>query len=648
MLNLTKLETVEIPLHKLTLWDDNVRTSGAEEGLDELIASICSVGLLQSLVVKKASRGTFVIGAGKRRFLALSQLAEKGDVKRSYPVPCRIAPDDADLTEISLAENIVRMEMSPQQEVIAWRRMVDEGKCIGDIAVRFGVSETIVHRRLALARLSPALWTAYEADQMTLEVLQTFTLTADHATQERVWNELPEWDRENAGIIRRILLKEEIPATDKRVRFVGLDTYEAAGGLVTRDLFSEGEEGASIADPELLARLVNEKLQTLATETSAEGWKWVNVQPKTDHQALGKFRRVQPTPVSLSKKDAAKLEKLEAKQSKLQEQLEAEPESDEEANALYDQIETVEKDIEAIHAKQTATYDADTIAQCGAVVTIGHNGEPQLIYGLLTKEDAAQLTNGQDEGENDAVSDEPTADQPPSGYSAVLVETLTTIKTAAIAAELSQQPKVALAGVVHALVLSQFGLDLHLYRSQSSIQINSTQPHLAEAAASPAVQALSEQKTAWLQRLPKTPNALWQWILVQAADTLLDLLAFCAALSLNGIKTKNDAAPTRLQHADAVATALNMDMRKWFTPTADNFFSKVSKPHILEAMTEAGKAPNSNAPAKLKKGPLAELAEKTLAGTGWLPEPIRIAPAQPEDNSFAISDDEEEVNHTEQ
>ena len=191
MLNLTKLETVEIPLNKLTLWDDNVRTSGAEEGLDELIASICSVGLLQSLVVKKASRGTFIIGAGKRRFLALSQLAEKGDVKRSYPVPCRIAPDDADLTEISLAENIVRLEMSPQQEVIAWRRIVDEGKCIGDIAVRFGVSETIVHRRLALARLSPALWTAYEADEMTLEVLQAFTLTADHATQERVWNELP-------------------------------------------------------------------------------------------------------------------------------------------------------------------------------------------------------------------------------------------------------------------------------------------------------------------------------------------------------------------------------------------------------------------------------------------------------------------------
>ncbi len=187
-----------------------------------------------------------------------------------------------------------------------------------------------------------------------------------------------------------------------------------------------------------------------------------------------------------------------------------------------------------------------------------------------------------------------------------------------------------------------------MYRSHSSIQINSTQPHLGEAAASPSVQTLSEQKTAWLTRLPKTPNALWDWVLVQPKDTLLSLLAFCAALSLNGIKTKNDATPTRLQHADAVATALKMDMRNWFTPTADNFFSKVSKPQILEAMTEAGKAPNNNAAAKLKKGPLAELAEKTLAGTGWLPEPIRIATAQPEDNSFAISGDEEEVTDTEE
>ena len=58
-------------------------------------------------------------------------------------------------------------------------------------------------------------------------------------------------------------------------------------------------------------------------------------------------------------------------------------------------------------------------------------------------------------------------------------------------------------------------------------------------------------------------------------------------------------------------------------------------------MTEAGKAPNSNAPAKMKKGPLADLAEKTLAGTGWLPQPIRIATLPPEDSASALSEDEQ-------
>ena len=638
MLNLTKLETVEIPLNKLTLWDDNVRTSGAEEGLDELIASICSVGLLQSLVVKKASRGTFIIGAGKRRFLALSQMAEKGDVKRSYAVPCRIAPDDADLTEISLAENVCRLDMTIFQEVSAFLSLTQAGNSVADVAARFGVSETIVKGRLALARLSPVLWKLYEEEEVSLSVLQAFTLTDDHATQERLWNELPPWDRDKPNVIRHILLKEEIPATDKRVRFVGLDAYEAAGGIVHRDLFSEGENGASLADPELLTRLVNEKLQTVATAASADGWKWIEVQPQTDHQALGKFRRLQPTPDPLPKKDAAKLAKLEQKKTTLQEQAENDAEADQ--DALYDKIEALQEQIDGIESQQTATFDADTKAQCGTIVTIGPDGEPQFIAGLLRKEDAAQLAHGPEDAEAEETSEAPAPDQP-QGYSAVLVETLTTIKTAAIAAELTQQPKVALAAVVHALVLSQFTLDLRLYGTRGCIQISSSVPNLAAAADSPAIQALSEQKTVWLQRLPKTPLAIWQWLTQQSTDTLLSLLAFCSALSLNAIKTKNDASPERIHHANALATVLNVDMRKWFTPTADNFFSKVAKPHILEAMTEAGKAPNSNAPAKMKKGPLADLAEKTLAGTGWLPQPIRIAPLPPENSASALSEDEQ-------
>jgi ParB family chromosome partitioning protein len=562
-------------------------------------------------------------------------MAEKGDVKRSYPVPCRVAPDDADLTEISLAENVVREDMSVFQEVSAFRAMVEAGKSVADVAARFGVTENVVNCRLALARVSPLLWQSFEEEELSLGVLQAFTLTDNHATQERLWNDLPEWDRDKPNVIRRILLKEEIPATDKRVRFVGLDAYEAACGIVRRDLFSEGEDGASIADPELLTRLVNEKLQTLANDAKAEGWKWIDVQPQIDHQTIGKFRRIQPTPVPLPKKDAAKIAKLEGKKAKLQEQAETDPDADQ--DAVYDEMESLQDQIEEIESRQTATFDADAKARCGTIVTIGANGEAQLIAGLLRKEDVAQLAHGHDEAEAEETSEVPTTEQP-QGYSAILVETLTTIKTAAIAAELTQQPNIALAAVVHALVLSQFSLDLRLYGSRGCIQITSNQPNLAQAADSPAIQALSEQKTAWLQRLPKTPLSIWIWLTEQSTDTILSLLAFCTALSLNAIKTKSDSGPGRIQHADALAIALRMDMRNWFTPTAENFFSKVSKPHILEAMIEAGRAPNSNAPAKMKKGPLADLAEKTLAGIGWLPKPICITPPEPEDSSFTMSE----------
>jgi len=72
-MNTQELQTVDIPLKKLLAWEENVRTTTADEGLQELTASIRSLGLLQSLVVKKAPRGKFAVVAGKRRLQALSR-----------------------------------------------------------------------------------------------------------------------------------------------------------------------------------------------------------------------------------------------------------------------------------------------------------------------------------------------------------------------------------------------------------------------------------------------------------------------------------------------------------------------------------------------------------------------------------------------
>ena len=486
-----QFQSLEIPLNKLLAWNGNVRTTGADEGIDELAASIASVGLLQSLVVKKEPRGKYAVVAGKRRLLALSRLASDGAVEPSMEIPCRIAPPDADLPEISLTENVLRQPMHPADEFEAFQRLLTAGKSVADIAARFGVSEAVVNRRLALARVSPILLAKYREGELNLELLQAFTLTDDHEAQEAVWSQLQPWDR-RAQTIRRMLSSNDIPATDKRVRFVGLSAYEAEGGAVRRDLFADEEQGTYVADTATLTRLVNDKLQGIADAVKAEGWKWVEVQPDLDHQWVSRHKRVYAPKAPLSSELAAEVEALEKERDGLEQSLQESGE-DAEAQEAWDQIESLTDRINAIEQSRTCVYEDDVKARCGVVVSVGHDGEVELIRGLMRKEDQVEL--GETEATGDAVQSS-TASQETAqecGYSAALVEALTQHKTAAIAVELTRQPQTALAAMVHALVLRQFGLDLGLYRAKSCLQVSTTQAHLNEAAASPALALLEEQ-----------------------------------------------------------------------------------------------------------------------------------------------------------
>ncbi|MGA8597940.1 MAG: ParB/RepB/Spo0J family partition protein [Bryobacteraceae bacterium] len=625
-----EMQTLEIPLNKLLVWNDNVRVTGVEEGIGELADSIAAVGLLQGLVVKREPRGKYAVIAGRRRLMALSRLAEQGKLKATMPVPCRIAPKDADLPEISLTENVVRVPMHPADEFEAFQRLINAGKSVADVAARFGVTEAVVLRRLALARVSPTLLSKYRNGELNLELLQAFTLTDDHEAQEAVWSQLQPWDRK-PQTVRQMLAAEDIPASDKRVRFVGLEAYESAGGIIRRDLFADGEAGTYISDATKLNQLVSEKLRELAEASKAEGWKWVEIQPDVDYQAISRFRRVYASELPLSPEAQAEIEALEQKRDALIDPLEEENELDEAAvQEIYDQIDEIDHRIQSIRRNRRAAYSDEVKASCGVVVSVGQNGEPAFVYGLLKKGDEKALADAEpvEEGVQPAKPDEEPEPES-SAYSAALIETLTQYKTAAIAAEVSQNPTVALAAVVHTLVLSEFGLDLQLYRSGTCVQISTRQACLNAVDDSRALALFEGQKRQWLEKLAVGKDQLWCWCLQQDQQTLLELLAYCVARTVNAVLSKSDAdgQGTRCQHADALAATLSFDMNKWFTPSESNFFSRVPKSRIAEALAEAGK-PVSAETLKLKKAELAALAEREISGTGWLPEPVRIPQAQ--------------------
>ena len=87
--------------------------------------------------------------------------------------------------------------------------------------------------------------------------------------------------------------------------------------------------------------------------------------------------------------------------------------------------------------------------------------------------------------------------------------------------------------------------------------------------------------------------------------------------------------PQALAHADVLAQAvdLNMAAAGW-TPTVDTYLGRVTKARILQAVREAKGEHAAQLIDHLKKGEMAEKAEALLAGSGWLPEPLRT-PGRP-------------------
>ena len=104
---------------------------------------------------------------------------------------CRIVPGSADSVEISLTENVVRAPMHPADQFEAFRALVDDGNSVADIAARFGISETAVKQRLRLSRVSPTVFRgAYRSGDLTLEQVQAFAVSDDHAHQNLIYSEV--------------------------------------------------------------------------------------------------------------------------------------------------------------------------------------------------------------------------------------------------------------------------------------------------------------------------------------------------------------------------------------------------------------------------------------------------------------------------
>jgi len=633
----------EIPLSQLFASASNVRKVQASVSIDDLAEDIARRGLLQSLSVRPVineaghETGQFAVQAGGRRLAALQKLQTEGRISPDHPIPCLVKSTGIEV-EDSLAENVMRAGLHPLDQFRAFKALADdEGLSVDEIAARFFVSPQIVRQRLKLASASLTLLAAYAEDEMTLDQLMAFCVTADHARQEAVWEQIRHGYNKEPYFIRRLLTEGAVKGNDRRALFVGAAAYEEVGGVILRDLFSE-DGGGWFQDVALLDRLATEKLAEEAKAIAAQGWKWVETALSFPYGHLNGLTRLSSIPAPVSAEEQARYDAALAEYNALSEEFEGAEELPEEIDRRMGELE----DILARVDERPEIFNPQEIAHAGVFVSIEHDGHLRVEAGYVRPEDRVASTCGQASG-NPATGQEPALSGQSGGagpntsedvddietettarLSDRLVAELTAYRTLALREAIADDPDTALLALTHALVLKSFyrfaGSETCLELDVRSSALEAHAPDLGE---SDVANRMSARQARWAGMLPKNPADLWDALVAFDADSLAALFAWCVSTGINALQVPHIRRSRELAHADRLADHVDLDMRRHWSATTKSFFSKVTKSQILATLREVKGEAAAQMIDHLKKSDMAVEAERLVAGASWLPAPLR-------------------------
>jgi ParB family chromosome partitioning protein len=638
-----------VPLSQLVHIGQNVRKHKPDqEKLQELAASILSVGVLQNLVMCPMPDGMLGVAAGGRRLSALHLLLEAGSITAEYPVPVK-SVEFSMATYVSEIENSKRENMHPADQIAAFAKMSENGDTAAQIGSVLGYTTKHVQKCLRLAGMAPALLAELAEDKINLDQLQALSATEDHERQLDVWKNaygIYRTPRE----LRDAAVREEVAAEGNScLLFVGRDVYEQAGGGFTVDLFAD--EGF-ISDTVLLATLTREKLTGIAESVAqAEGWSW----------ALGRLDGIstygedaqnylllkQPEP-ELSEDEKARVDVLGLKIDELFEQGDIEG-ADE--VALEEKSDLCQAEIDTIESRAAHRAWSDDVRSKGGVVLSLQRGELSVRRGVMKRGDLPEIVGDTDKtGVNQHLSSIRTQDTDAApekkSLSAVLVKSLSSERTLAVQAALAEQPEKALVIFVHDCLKSTFDHRSYTLSTLTVTLHTKTTQMLANAPTSEdshAMQHLTALHDTWQALLPEDWHKSWDWLLTWDTQALIGVMGYCLARTLDGASERlSDKDGKAGKDLEPVENLLGFTLRGWWLPTKANFFGRISKEQISDSLSQAGLDGASRDALKMKKAEAAELAEDKIVLTSWVPDcllPVAEEVATPQESDVVTVTD---------
>lgn len=139
---------MSIALERISPSALNPRKRFDEASLQDLAASIRAVGVLQPIVVREATPGSYELVAGERRWRAagLAGLAE-------VPAVLLEGVGTAAVLQASIVENVQRADLTADEEARAYKALLESGMTQKQVGELVGVSQSRVAHRLKLLLL---------------------------------------------------------------------------------------------------------------------------------------------------------------------------------------------------------------------------------------------------------------------------------------------------------------------------------------------------------------------------------------------------------------------------------------------------------------------------------------------------------------
>jgi ParB family chromosome partitioning protein len=235
------------------------------------------------------------------------------------------------------------------------------------------VTRRFIDGRLRLADLAEPIFTALAENRITLDMAKAYASTASHEAQLSAWTTYGSMSHYNADSIRRIIANDMMRADDPVALLVGAEAYEAAGGVIERDLLSDDRE--KWRHPEIARGLAAAIMEAEATRIGAErGLAWIR--PVATHSIWDATRglyKINLPEQPMTVEQAERAEQIEQRMEELHDAMQDEDLAEDVFSVMETELDALAAELEALD-NRPVFMPPELASRVGAFLTLAQNG----------------------------------------------------------------------------------------------------------------------------------------------------------------------------------------------------------------------------------------------------------------------------------